>query len=218
MKKWHSYVFMRLCICFGQQVRVVLSHWRNYIWRNTGGSDSTEPVRIDLLLSLMQINKLLCIIHKFVKVVYEKAAQEETIFVSENLWINIKADLFAWAIFHKLKNNPIQTGTKRESSLGFSGYKPYVSCEGFKAAMTQKSESFWYSLELRQIWWRNRFRKQQWAGRRDSRDSGGYLRLKCKAGLRGDCIFIFFGKLSIWPKDLLIQGVQSHRPLVGGGI
>jgi len=33
----------------------------------------------------MQINKLLCIIHKFVNVVYEKAGYKDTIFVSENL-------------------------------------------------------------------------------------------------------------------------------------
>jgi len=33
----------------------------------------------------MQINKLLCIIHKLVKVVYEKTAYEDTIFVSENI-------------------------------------------------------------------------------------------------------------------------------------
>ena len=33
----------------------------------------------------MQINKLLCIIHKLVKVVYEKAIYEDTIFISDNL-------------------------------------------------------------------------------------------------------------------------------------
>jgi len=38
----------------------------------------------------MQTNKLLCVIYKFVKVVYE-----DTIFVSDNLWINIKVYLFA---------------------------------------------------------------------------------------------------------------------------
>jgi len=43
----------------------------------------------------MQIYKLLCIIHKLVKVVYEKRAYEDTIFVSENLRINMKAYLFA---------------------------------------------------------------------------------------------------------------------------
>jgi hypothetical protein len=43
---------------------------------------------------LMQINKLLCMIHKLVKVVYEKNSYEDTIFVSENLWNNIKAYLF----------------------------------------------------------------------------------------------------------------------------
>jgi len=35
----------------------------------------------------MQINMLLCIIHKLVKVAYEKTAYEDTIIVSENLWI-----------------------------------------------------------------------------------------------------------------------------------
>jgi len=39
---------------------------------------------------LMQINRILCIIHKFVKLVYE-----DTIFVSQNLWMNIKVYLFA---------------------------------------------------------------------------------------------------------------------------
>jgi len=34
----------------------------------------------------MQINMLLCIIHKIVKVVYEKTAYEDTILVSENLF------------------------------------------------------------------------------------------------------------------------------------
>jgi len=39
-----------------------------------------------LIFELMQINKLLCIIHKLVKVVYEKKrAYEITIFISENL-------------------------------------------------------------------------------------------------------------------------------------
>jgi len=50
--------------------------------------------------------------HKLVNVVYEKTAYEDTIFVSENLGINIKAYLFACAIFHSLKNKPIQTGPK----------------------------------------------------------------------------------------------------------
>jgi len=58
----------------------------------------------------MQINNLLCIIHKLVKVVYEQSTYEAIILVGENLRINIKAYLFAWAIFHKLKNKPIQTG------------------------------------------------------------------------------------------------------------
>ena len=43
----------------------------------------------------MQTNKLLCIAYKLVNVVYEKIAYEDTIFVSEDLWINIKAYLFA---------------------------------------------------------------------------------------------------------------------------
>jgi len=43
----------------------------------------------------MQKNKLLFNIHKLVKVVYEKTTYEDTIFVNENLWINIKAYLFA---------------------------------------------------------------------------------------------------------------------------
>jgi len=34
------------------------------------------------------------------------------IFVSENLWINIKAYLFAQATFNKLKSKIIQTGPK----------------------------------------------------------------------------------------------------------
>jgi len=39
----------------------------------------------------MQIIKLLyIIIHKLVKVVYERTAYEDTIFVNENLWMNIK--------------------------------------------------------------------------------------------------------------------------------
>jgi len=33
----------------------------------------------------MPINKLLCIINKLVKVVYEKSAYKDTIFASENL-------------------------------------------------------------------------------------------------------------------------------------
>jgi hypothetical protein len=53
-------------------------------------------VRLDwVIFELMQINKLLCIIHNHVKVVYQKTAYEDTIFGSENLWINIKAYLFA---------------------------------------------------------------------------------------------------------------------------
>ena len=53
----------------------------------------------------MQINKLLCITHKLVKVVYEKTGYEDVIFVSENLWINRKTYFFAQAIFHKLNIN-----------------------------------------------------------------------------------------------------------------
>jgi hypothetical protein len=34
----------------------------------------------------MQINNFLCI--KFVKVVYERTVYEDTIFASDNLWIN----------------------------------------------------------------------------------------------------------------------------------
>jgi len=50
---------------------------------------------LDLLIfEFMQINKFLCIIRKFVQVVHVKTAYEDTIFVSENLWINIKAYLF----------------------------------------------------------------------------------------------------------------------------
>jgi len=43
----------------------------------------------------MQINKLLCIIHKFLNIVYEKTVYKYTISVSENLKINIKTYLFA---------------------------------------------------------------------------------------------------------------------------
>jgi hypothetical protein len=69
----------------------------------------------------MQINKLLCIIHTFVKVVCEKIAFEDIIFVSENLRINIKTCLFAETIFHKLKNKLIQTGPK-------TTYRHVISC------------------------------------------------------------------------------------------
>jgi len=55
----------------------------------------------------MQINKLLCIIHNLVKVVYGKTAYEDTIFIGENLWINIKL-----ICLRKLKNKPIQMGPK----------------------------------------------------------------------------------------------------------
>lgn len=58
---------------------------------------------------LMHINKLLCIIYKLVKLVYEKTTYEDAIFVSKNLKINIKPYLFAKAIFHKLKISSIQT-------------------------------------------------------------------------------------------------------------
>jgi len=75
----------------------------------------------------MQINELLCIIHKLIKVVYEKTAYEDTIFISKNLWINIKAYLFALAIFHKLKNKPIQTGPRStwENNFQLGGSKLY---------------------------------------------------------------------------------------------
>jgi len=42
----------------------------------------------------MLIYKFLCIIHKFVNVVYEKI-YKETIFVSDNFYINIKTYLLA---------------------------------------------------------------------------------------------------------------------------
>jgi len=42
----------------------------------------------------MWINKLLCIIHKFVDVFYKKIVYKETIFINENLYINIKTYLF----------------------------------------------------------------------------------------------------------------------------
>jgi hypothetical protein len=44
---------------------------------------------------IMEIYKLLCITHKRVSVVYEKTSYEDTIFASEDLWINIKDYLFA---------------------------------------------------------------------------------------------------------------------------
>jgi hypothetical protein len=61
---------------------------------------------------LMQINKLLCIIHKLRKVVYNKTTSGDTNFVSANLRINIKAHWFEKAIFNKLKNKSIQTSPK----------------------------------------------------------------------------------------------------------
>jgi len=68
------------------------------------------PVWIGLLSAyakhLMQINKLLSIIHMLVKVVYEKIAYEDTNFNSEYLRINIKK----LGCLHKLKNKLIQTG------------------------------------------------------------------------------------------------------------
>jgi hypothetical protein len=45
----------------------------------------------------MQINKLLYYYYKSSKVVFEKTIYKDTIFVSENLLININ-------LFHKLKN------------------------------------------------------------------------------------------------------------------
>jgi len=53
----------------------------------------------------MQINMFLYIIHELVKVVYEKTTDEDKIFVNDNLWINIKVYLFAYAVFHKLNPN-----------------------------------------------------------------------------------------------------------------
>jgi len=47
------------------------------------------------LKQLIQINKLIYIIHKFAKVDYEKTAYEDAILGSENLSINIKACLFS---------------------------------------------------------------------------------------------------------------------------
>jgi len=44
---------------------------------------------------LMQINQLLCILHELVKVAYEKSSYENTIFVGDNLRINMKAYLSA---------------------------------------------------------------------------------------------------------------------------
>jgi hypothetical protein len=47
--------------------------------------------------------------YKFVKVAYENIAYNNTIFISENLSINIKLYLLAYALLHKLKNKIIQT-------------------------------------------------------------------------------------------------------------
>lgn len=55
----------------------------------------------------MQINKLLCIIRKLLKVVYEKTTYEDIVFVSENLGTNINL-----IYLHKLKNKLIQTAPK----------------------------------------------------------------------------------------------------------
>jgi len=60
----------------------------------------------------MQIIKLICIIHKLVNVVYEKIVYEDITFVNENLYIIVKACLFAQAIFHKIINISIQTDPK----------------------------------------------------------------------------------------------------------
>jgi hypothetical protein len=43
----------------------------------------------------MLIDKLLCIIYKFIKLVYKITTYKDTIFASKNLSINIKAYLFA---------------------------------------------------------------------------------------------------------------------------
>jgi hypothetical protein len=42
--------------------------------------------------------------YKFFKIVYENTIHKDTIFVSENIWINIKIYLFAISYFHKLEN------------------------------------------------------------------------------------------------------------------
>lgn len=43
------------------------------------------PFKLAYTKQLMKINKVFCIIHKFVKVIYEKTVYENTIFVHENL-------------------------------------------------------------------------------------------------------------------------------------
>jgi len=48
------------------------------------------PVWIWLTFELMQINKLLCIIHKLVKVVYEKTAYEYTILLVGTYELTVK--------------------------------------------------------------------------------------------------------------------------------
>lgn len=48
----------------------------------------------------MKINKISCIIHKFVRVVYEKLAYEDPIFVSEDLTSKL-------IYLHKIKNKSI---------------------------------------------------------------------------------------------------------------
>jgi hypothetical protein len=53
--------------------------------------------------------------YKFFKIVYEKTAYKDTIFSSENLWINIKVNLFASTIFISSKISQIQTGPKTRS-------------------------------------------------------------------------------------------------------
>jgi len=56
------------------------------------GTQPTLGAGLDwFTVGLMQINKLICIIHKLVKVVYGKTAYEDAVFVSENLRIGIKA-------------------------------------------------------------------------------------------------------------------------------
>jgi len=57
--------------------------------------DMTIRARLDwAYFELMQIIKLLFIIHELLKVVYEKTTYEDKVFVSENLWIHIKVYLF----------------------------------------------------------------------------------------------------------------------------
>ena len=71
---WHYFIF-----CYWNNLYI----GKRLCYKHLG------PVWIKLILSLwkqlMQINKLLYIIHKFVNVVYEKIVYKDTIFISENL-------------------------------------------------------------------------------------------------------------------------------------